>query len=695
VRNQSSLASPLAISTTSTPFEVLQVTPTVSQWPTASAITYGQSLVSSTLSGGSASYNGNNVSGKFTWTTSGTVPNVGTPSESVTFTPTSIADYAAVSNSIGVSVNPAVLTITASSPTVAFGSAVPAITPAYSGFVHSDTASVLTAAPSCSTTYTPTSPAGSSPSTSCSGAATTNYTIGYVSGSVTVNKASQTITFKALASPVSYGVVPITLSASSSSGLTVSFSATGSCSVSGSSLTITGGGKCKVTASQAGNGNYAVASVDQTIQVNPEQESLNWATPAAITYGTPLSTTQLDASAGSIKGSFAYSPASGTVLGVGSHKLTVTFTPNDSTDYATVTSNVSLVVNPVQLTVTANAASRAYGAANPVFTAAFSGFVNGDSAAKAVSGSPSFTTTATARSAPGNYPIVVALGSLAAANYTFKFVAGTLAVTRAPLTVAANSVSVPYDQAIPKLTYTVKGFVNGDTSSLLRGTPVESSTAIKGSNYGTYPIAIAQGTLTANSNYSFQFVNGTLTITPLGSTVKPSFRPGSETSTGTLSVTISDATANAAIYYTTNRNAPTISSTRYTTAIKVSATETLQAIAVAPGYTPSGIGSATYTIATAPTVTTKPATGLSTSGAILNATVSADNASTEYWFAYGTSEDTLTSTTTKVPGLAGTTATPVSAKLTGLKTKTKYYFKAVASNAVGTASGAVLSFTTN
>jgi hypothetical protein len=176
----------------------------------------------------------------------------------------------------------------------------------------------------------------------------------------------------------------------------------------------------------------------------------------------------------------------------------------------------------------------------------------------------------------------------------------------------------------------------------------------------------------------------------------PVFKPIAGTYTSAQTVTLSDATAGATIYYTTNGTVPTTSSTKYTSAgIKVAATETIEAFAVASGYLNSATASAAYTIATAPTVTTSAATSLSTSGATLNGTVTANNATTQYWFAYGTNKTALTSITTKTGALTGTTATPVTASLTGLKTKTTYYFQVVASNAAGTASGTVLSFTTN
>src|SRR5207253_2635592 len=90
------------------------------------------------------------------------------------------------------------------------------------------------------------------------------------------------------------------------------------------------------------------------------------------------------------------------------------------------------VVNKATLTVTANNASRAYGTANPAFTASFSGFVDGETlATSGVSGSPTLTTFAAPNSPPKTYAIITGPGTLAAANYTFKVVYGTLTVTPA------------------------------------------------------------------------------------------------------------------------------------------------------------------------------------------------------------------------------------------------------------------------
>ena len=67
--------------------QVNKATPTVT-WPTASAITYGQTLASSMLTGGSAMVGSTSVAGSFAFTTPTTAPVAGTQTESVTFTPT-------------------------------------------------------------------------------------------------------------------------------------------------------------------------------------------------------------------------------------------------------------------------------------------------------------------------------------------------------------------------------------------------------------------------------------------------------------------------------------------------------------------------------------------------------------------------------------------------------------------------------
>ena len=410
----------------------VQIMPTVT-WAAPQAITYGTALGASQLNAvlsvpGTCAYS----------PAAGSVVAVGTRTLTVNCTPADTYNYgtpAAVSVSLTVAKAP--LTITASSPTVAYHSAVPEITPTYTGFVNQETGSSLSKAPTCTTTYTTSSAAGSAPSTSCTGATAANYALTYQSGSVTVVQASQTVTLASTPASVTYGASPVTLSATASSGLAVTFSGTtGICTVSGSALTFVGAGVCTITANQAGNANYLAApAVSRTI-----------------------------------------------------------------------------TVNPVCLTITASSTSVVYGAPVPTITATYSGFVNGESTAS-LTALPACTTAYTPTSPAGSFPATSCSGAVSA-------------------------------------------------------------------------------------NYSFAYVAGKVTVTPAGQgiTATPAFSVASGTYTAPQSVTITDATGGAKIYFTTDGSTPTTASTLYSGAIAVNASMTLKAVALASGYTLSGTASATYTI---------------------------------------------------------------------------------------------------
>jgi PASTA domain len=80
-------------------------------------------------------------------------------------------------------------------------------------------------------------------------------------------KASQMIVFAALAN-TTYGAADFTVRASASSRLPVSFAAGGTCTVSGTTVHLTGAGSCTITASQAGNANYlAATAVSRTFAI--------------------------------------------------------------------------------------------------------------------------------------------------------------------------------------------------------------------------------------------------------------------------------------------------------------------------------------------------------------------------------------------------------------------------------------------
>ncbi|HXA29420.1 MAG TPA: MBG domain-containing protein [Candidatus Angelobacter sp.] len=196
---------------------------------------------------------------------------------------------------------------------------------------------------------------------------------------------------------------------------------------------------------------------------------------------------------------------------------TITCSGGTAANYTLSHLPATLAVDRAPLTVTADATSMAYGGTVPALTATITGFVNGGGSG-VVSGTPSCTTTATSTSATGHYPITCGVGSLSASNYSFSFVAGTLTVGAAQLTVTADNQSMTYGGTRPALTATVTGFVNGDGSGVVSGQASCSSTGTSSSPATTYPITCALGTLSA-SNYTFTFAPGTLTIDPAQLTV--------------------------------------------------------------------------------------------------------------------------------------------------------------------------------
>ena len=150
------------------------------------------------------------------------------------------------------------------------------------------------------------------------------------------------------------------------------------------------------------------------------------------------------------------------------------------------------------------------------------------------------------------------------------------------------------------------------------------------------------------------FINNfSAVITPI--VVTPVFSPAAGTYSGTQSVTITDGTANSTIYYTTNGVAPTTSSTKYTTPISVAATETIEAIATATGYTSSAVATSAYTIV-APTVATpifSPAAGTFSS----SQTVTITDGTAKSTIYYTTNGTMPTTSSTKYTGAITVSAT--------------------------------------
>ena len=184
---------------------VSKLTPTVSAWPTASGITYGQTLASSTLSGGSAS-----VGGSFVFSNPSIVPSAGTSSQSVTFQPTNSNVYSSVTGSVSVTVAKATPTVSAwpSASSITYGQTLASST--LSGGSASVSGSFVFSSPG-----TAPSAGTSSQSVTFKPSDSNDYNSVTGSVSVTVAKATPTISAWPTASSITYGQ---TLASSTLSG---------------------------------------------------------------------------------------------------------------------------------------------------------------------------------------------------------------------------------------------------------------------------------------------------------------------------------------------------------------------------------------------------------------------------------------------------------------------------------------------
>ena len=153
-------------------------------------------------------------------------------------------------------------------------------------------------------------------------------------------------------------------------------------------------------------------------------------------------------------------------------------------------------------------------------------------------------------------------------------------------------------------------------------------------------------------------------IPPPAQVATPSFSPAAGTYTSAQSVTISDATAGAAIYYTLDGSAPTTASTKYSAAIPVTSTTTVNAIAVLAGDTNSSVASAAYTIslpvAAAPP-TFSPAAGTYTSAQSVTLSDASVGATIYYTLDGSTPTTSSTAYTAAIPVAATTTIKAIAA----------------------------------
>jgi polygalacturonase/sugar lactone lactonase YvrE len=358
-----------------------------------------------------------------------------------------------------------------------------------------------------------------------------------------------------LAVPASSNSVPFTVASLSPSALAID--------AAGNLYTGSAGGVLKLTRTQ-GYVQFAVSSAPQTVNLLESGNQLYSAGSLTQTDTTDYTLAPVASTDCTLTGS-----GSGTIAIGGVCALTATYTPATyatTTDTVTFSGNLSNAAlstpSLVQLTLTGPTAAPtstttfgAFSPASPVYGQSVTLGATVSGVALAPVGTVVFTVDSSTYNAPlVNGSATTVVNGLAAGSHSISAAytssngyapststTATLTVGKAPLTVTANSANMVAGAALPAFTYSITGFVNADTSSVVGGSATETTTATSSSPAGTYPITFSTEALTA-ANYTFTYVNGTLSVTtaPAVSLTTTSAVTGSHSGGYKLTITVTN-----------------------------------------------------------------------------------------------------------------------------------------------------------
>jgi hypothetical protein len=414
-------------------------------------------------------------------------------------------------------INKAALTITGKDEQVLQGTAIPALTALYSGFVNGDTETSLTTLPAVTTPATSASPVGKY-DIIASGAASPNYNITYVKGTLTITPSQQpqTITFNAI-SPVTYGVADFDPGANASSGLPVDYASSNTqvATIVNGKIHIIGAGATTITASQKGTPAWSpAADVTQSLTVNKAALSIT-ADDKTRKVGQANPTFTFTYT-GFVKGEnnsvLITQPTASTTATNGSQagRYDITVSGAAAANYDITYVNGTLTVDPLAIqTITFNQLpERKYGDADFKLTASASSmlpvtFSSSDPSVAFIRNDSVIILTTGAT--------VITAAQAGNAVYGAASSSQTLTVQKARLYIQANDVTKSEGQINPPLTMTYKGFVKGEDSTVLTAAPVAKTNATTTSVSGAYPITVSGA---AAANYIIAQISGTLSILP-------------------------------------------------------------------------------------------------------------------------------------------------------------------------------------
>jgi len=414
-------------------------------------------------------------------------------------------------NAHTLTINKAVLTVTANSSSRAYGAANPGFSGTISGIKNGDniTATYATSAGAASIV-------GSYsivPTVSDPGSKLGNYTLTVNNGSLSVMAAPLTVT--ALNATRAYGAANPSFSGTIS-GIQNNDNITATYSTSATVLSAVNSYAIIPTLVDPGSklSNYNVTVTNGNLSITKAPLSAA-AFNASRSYGA-ANPTFSGVLSGVLNGDnilATYDTAATPATAIGAYPIVPSLLDPDSKlgNYTANLSNGTLTIGKATLTVAADNQSRIYGAANPTFTGVIAGVQNSDNI------TATYATSAMATTPVGNYNIVPNLldPTSKLGNYSLTVTNGTLAIGKAPLVVTPANVNKIYGDANPALTGTVSGVQNSENI-----TATYSTTATAGSNVGAYAItATLNDPNNALPNYALTNNSGTLTVSKAPLTV--------------------------------------------------------------------------------------------------------------------------------------------------------------------------------
>lgn len=505
-----------------------KATPTIT-WSDPADIVYGTAL-SGTQLNPTASVAGASMNPFVYSPVSGTVLHAGNSQTlHVDFTPQDTTNYNNASKDVHINVTKATLTITADDKQKTYHASNPTLTYTPTGFVNSDTASILSGAPSITTTATTTSVVNGYTITITQGTLSAvhssfdDYTFSFTNGTLTVNKATPVINW-ANPAGITYGTALSNTQLNATVTNPNDNSTVGSAVYSPVNGTILHVGNNQVlaanftpTGQDANNYNSAlqknvsinVTRATLTITADNKGRPVNTANPP-LTY-TPSGFVNGD-TASVLGGAPDLSTTATTGSPAADYPITITLGTLSASDYSFNFVNGTLSVGKVVPVINwSNPADIVYGTAL-TRPAQLSATATDPNTNAAVGGTFTYPQEGAVLHVGNSQTLTANFAPSDTTNYSAPSQKTVLInVTKATLTITAGDKSKSYRAANPVLTFTPSGFVNGDSAAVLSGAPVLSTAATTTSNAGGYSISAAQGTLTA-ADYSFNFVAGTLTV---------------------------------------------------------------------------------------------------------------------------------------------------------------------------------------